>query len=65
MALNPGDKAPAIKLSDQSGETVQLKDLKGRMVLVADTSSRACRSRRSTMLGRPEGVGQVAMRFVS
>ena len=34
MALNPGDKAPAIKLLDQSGTTVQLKDLKGRKVLV-------------------------------
>lgn len=34
MALNPGDKAPAIKLSDQSGETVQLKDFKGHKVLV-------------------------------
>src|SRR4026209_2638289 len=34
MTLAPGDKAPAIKLSDQSGETVQLKDFKGRKVLV-------------------------------
>ncbi len=34
MALNPGDKAPAIRLSDQSGHIVQLKDLKGRKVLV-------------------------------
>jgi peroxiredoxin Q/BCP len=34
MALQPGDKAPAIKLTDQSGETVQLKDFKGRKVLV-------------------------------
>ena len=34
MALSPGDKAPAIKLSDQSGQTVQLKDFKGRKVLV-------------------------------
>ncbi len=34
MALNPGDKAPAIKLSDQSGEMVQLKDFKGHKVLV-------------------------------
>ena len=34
MALNPGDKAPAIKLQDQSDTTVQLKDFKGRKVLV-------------------------------
>ena len=34
MALSPGDKAPAIKLSDQSGSTVKLSDLKGRKVLV-------------------------------
>jgi len=34
MALSPGDKAPAISLPDQSGNTVDLKDLKGRKVLV-------------------------------
>lgn len=34
MALSPGDTAPAIKLSDQSGTTVELSDLKGRKVLV-------------------------------
>ena len=34
MALSPGDKAPAIKLPDQSDNTVQLKDFKGRKVLV-------------------------------
>lgn len=34
IALNPGDKAPAIMLSDQSGTTVKLSDLKGRKVLV-------------------------------
>ena len=32
--LKPGDKAPAIKLSDQSGATVTLTDFKGRRVLV-------------------------------
>jgi peroxiredoxin Q/BCP len=34
MPLQPGDKAPAISLPDQSGTTVQLSDLKGRKVLV-------------------------------
>jgi len=32
--LKAGDKAPAIKLSDQSGNTVKLTDFKGRKVLV-------------------------------
>src|SRR5918996_4537402 len=34
MPLTPGDKAPAIALEDQSGNTVKLSDLKGRKVLV-------------------------------
>ena len=34
MPLKPGDKAPAIALSDQSGNTVKLSDFKGRKVLV-------------------------------
>jgi peroxiredoxin Q/BCP len=34
MPLESGDKAPAIALSDQSGETVKLSDYKGRKVLV-------------------------------
>ena len=34
MPLKPGDKAPAIALSDQSGDTVKLSDFKGRKVLV-------------------------------
>ncbi len=34
MTLKAGDKAPAINLKDQSGETVKLSDLKGRKVLV-------------------------------
>ena len=34
MPLEPGDKAPAIKLLDQNGETVKLSDFKGRPVLV-------------------------------
>ena len=34
MPLKPGDKAPAIALSDQSGSTVKLSDFKGRKVLV-------------------------------
>lgn len=32
--LSPGDKAPAIKLLDQNGETVTLSQFKGRKVLV-------------------------------
>ena len=32
--LTPGDKAPAIKLLDQDGETVTLAKYKGRKVLV-------------------------------
>src|SRR3954451_16683172 len=34
MALEPGDKAPAIALLDQSGSKVKLSDFKGRKVLV-------------------------------
>ena len=34
MPLKPGDKAPAINLSDQSGSTEKLTDFKGRRVLV-------------------------------
>ena len=34
MALSPGDTAPAISLLDQQGKKVQLKDFKGRKVLV-------------------------------
>ena len=53
MPLKPGDKAPAIKLSDQSGNTVKLSDFKGRKVLVyfypkADTpgcTTQACELR--------------------
>ena len=32
--LTPGDKAPAIKLPDQNGDTVTLSQFKGRKVLV-------------------------------
>src|SRR5207237_3041257 len=32
--LKPGDKAPAFRLSDQSGDDVKLSDFKGRKVLV-------------------------------
>ena len=34
MPLEPGDKAPAIKLLDQNGDTVRLSDFKGHPVLV-------------------------------
>lgn len=34
MPLNPGDKAPAISLLDQHGNTVKLSSFKGRKVLV-------------------------------
>ncbi|MEY2470794.1 MAG: thioredoxin-dependent peroxiredoxin [Actinomycetota bacterium] len=34
MPLKPGDKAPAISLSDQHGNTVKLSSFKGRKVLV-------------------------------
>ncbi|HUR77839.1 MAG TPA: thioredoxin-dependent thiol peroxidase [Acidimicrobiales bacterium] len=34
MSLKPGDKAPAISLTDQHGNTVKLSALKGRKVLV-------------------------------
>ena len=51
--LKHGDKAPAIRLSDQSGNTVKLSDFKGRKVLVyfypkADTpgcTTQACELR--------------------
>ena len=32
--LEPGDKAPAFTLADQSGQNVSLKDFKGRKVMV-------------------------------
>ena len=59
MPLKPGDKAPAIALADQDGETVKLSSLKGRKVLVyfypkADTpgcTAQAC--------GLRDIVGQV------
>jgi peroxiredoxin Q/BCP len=34
MPLKPGDKAPDFTLLDQQGQTVKLKDYKGRKVLV-------------------------------
>jgi thioredoxin-dependent peroxiredoxin len=34
MPLEPGDKAPAFNLPDQSGNKVKLSDFKGRKVLV-------------------------------
>ena len=34
MPLEPGDKAPAISLADQDGNTVKLSGFKGRKVLV-------------------------------
>jgi peroxiredoxin Q/BCP len=34
MPLSPGDKAPAISLTDQDGNTVKLSSYKGRKVLV-------------------------------
>jgi peroxiredoxin len=34
MALSPGDKAPAISLTDQTQSTVKLSSFKGRKVLV-------------------------------
>ena len=34
MPLKPGDKAPDFALTNQSGDTVKLKDYKGRRVLV-------------------------------
>lgn len=34
MPLKPGDKAPAISLLDQHGETVKLSSFKGRKVLI-------------------------------
>ena len=34
MPLQPGDTAPDFALLDQSGETVSLRDFKGRKVLI-------------------------------
>jgi peroxiredoxin Q/BCP len=34
MTLNPGDRAPAFTLTDDSGATVSLKDFTGRQVLL-------------------------------
>ena len=64
--LKPGDKAPAFRLSDQSGKTVKLSDFKGRKVLVyfypkADTpgcTTQACELRdASPKLGDTAVVG--------
>src|SRR5687767_3181183 len=68
MPLKPGDKAPAIKLADQSGNTVDLKGLKGRKVLVffypkADTpgcTTQACGMR--DILG---DIGETAVLGIS
>ena len=62
--LKPGDKAPAIKLSDQSGNTVKLSDFKGRKVLVyfypkADTpgcTTQACELRDNIFAFRDAGA---------
>ena len=66
--LEPGDKAPAFKLSDQGGGTVKLSDFKGRRVLVyfypkADTpgcTTQACALR--NVAGR---VGDTAIVGIS
>jgi peroxiredoxin Q/BCP len=64
--LKPGDKAPAFRLSDQSGNDVKLSDFKGRKVLVyfypkADTpgcTTQACELRdASDRLGDTAVVG--------
>ncbi|MCU1448894.1 MAG: Peroxiredoxin [Acidimicrobiales bacterium] len=66
VQLKPGDKAPAFKLSDQSGNDVKLSDFKGRKVLVyfypkADTpgcTTQACELRdASDRLGDTAVVG--------
>ena len=64
--LKVGDKAPAFRLSDQSGKTVKLSDFRGRKVLVyfypkADTpgcTTQACELRdASPKLGDTAVVG--------
>jgi peroxiredoxin Q/BCP len=67
MRLKPGDKAPAISLKDQSGQTVKLSGFKGRKVLVyfypkADTpgcTTQACGLR--DILGQIGGTAVVGI----
>ncbi len=68
MPLNPGDKAPALKLTDQAGNTVQLKDFQGQKVFIffypkADTpgcTTQACGMR--DVLG---DIGEIVVLGVS
>src|SRR5687768_17997370 len=70
MPLKPGDKAPAIALSDQSGNKVKLSDFKGRKVLLffypkADTpgcTTQACGLRDVLAAGQ---VGDTAIIGIS
>jgi peroxiredoxin Q/BCP len=68
MPLKPGDKAPAIKLADQSGATVKLTDFRGRKVLVffypkADTPG--CTAQACGMRDIAGDVGDTAILGIS
>jgi peroxiredoxin Q/BCP len=68
MPLKPGDKAPAIALLDQSGKKVQLKDFKGRKVLVyfyprADTPG--CTTQACALRDAAPQIGDTAILGIS
>jgi thioredoxin-dependent peroxiredoxin len=66
--LKPGDKAPAFRLSDQSGNDVKLSDLKGRKVLVyfypkADTPG--CTTQACELRDASDRIGDTAVLGIS
>ena len=68
MPLKPGDKAPAISLLDQDGNTVKLSSFKGRKVLVyfypkADTPG--CTAQSCGLRDVKDEVGDTAILGIS
>src|SRR5438552_17290569 len=66
--LKPGDKAPAFRLSDQSGDDVKLSDFKGRKVLVyfypkADTPG--CTTQACELRDASDRIGDTAVLGIS
>ena len=68
MPLNPGDKAPALKLTDQAGNTVQLKDFQGQKVFIffypkADTPG--CTTQACGMRDVLDDIGEIVVLGIS
>jgi thioredoxin-dependent peroxiredoxin len=68
MPLQPGDKAPAIALPDQSGATVTLGDFKGRKVMLffypkADTPG--CTTQACGMRDASDEIGDTVVLGIS